>query len=76
QKDKTTLQVFDACLGVAEKYGIKVMLDVHSAEADNSGHIHPVWWKGAITTEQFYSAWERVTARYRNNDTLVAMDGE
>lgn len=73
-KDKTTLQVFDAFLGVAEKYGIKVMLDVHSAEADNSGHIHPVWWKGAITTEQFYSAWEWVTARYRNNDTLVAMD--
>ncbi len=73
-KDKTTLGVFDAFLGVAEKYGIKVMLDVHSAEADNSGHVYPVWWKGAITTEQFYSAWEWVTARYRTNDTLVAMD--
>ncbi|MEV0008642.1 glycoside hydrolase family 5 protein [Streptomyces sp. NPDC047973] len=71
---KTTLGVFDAFLGVAEKYGIKVMLDVHSAEADNSGHVYPVWWKGAITSEQFYSAWEWVTARYRANDTLVAMD--
>ena len=59
---------------MAEKYGIKVMLDVHSAEADNSGHIYPVWWKGAVTTEQFYAAWEWVTARYRDNDTLVAMD--
>lgn len=73
-KDRTTLQVFDAFLALSEKYGIKVMLDVHSAEADNSGHVHPVWWKGAITTEQFYSAWEWVTARYRTNDTLVAMD--
>ncbi|MFD5875577.1 glycoside hydrolase family 5 protein [Streptomyces sp. NPDC060322] len=71
---RTTLGVFDAFLGVAEKYGIKVMLDVHSAEADNSGHVYPVWWKGSITPEQFYTAWEWVTARYKANDTLVAMD--
>ncbi|MFB6552777.1 glycoside hydrolase family 6 protein [Streptomyces sp. NPDC056405] len=73
-KDLTTLEVFDHWLDLCERYGIKVMLDVHSAEADNSGHIYPVWWKGAITTEQFYTAWEWVTARYKDNDTLVAMD--
>ncbi|MYQ54961.1 MULTISPECIES: glycoside hydrolase family 5 protein [unclassified Streptomyces] len=73
-ENKTTLGVFDAFLGTAEKYGVKVMLDVHSAEADNSGHVHPVWWKGAITTEQFYQAWEWVTDRYKDDDTLVAMD--
>jgi endoglucanase len=71
---KTTLQVFDAFLALCERYGIKVLLDTHSAEADNSGHIHPVWWKGAVTTEQFYQAWEWVAQRYRDNDTLVAMD--
>ncbi|MER5888208.1 cellulase family glycosylhydrolase [Streptomyces sp. NPDC001941] len=71
---RTSLQVFDAFLALAEKYGMKVLLDVHSAEADNSGHIYPVWWKGSITTEQFLTAWEWVAARYRTNDTLVAMD--
>ena len=71
---KTTLQVFDAFLALCERFGIKVMLDVHSAEADNSGHIYPVWWKGSITSEQFYQAWEWVATRYRSNDTLVAMD--
>ena len=71
---KTTLQVFDAFLALCEQYGMKVMLDVHSAEADNAGHNHPVWWKGTITTENFYQAWEWVTARYKDNDTLVAMD--
>ncbi|MFE5258602.1 cellulase family glycosylhydrolase [Streptomyces coelicoflavus] len=70
----TTLEVFDYWLDLCEQYGVKVMLDVHSAEADNSGHVYPVWWKGTITTEQFYSAWEWVTARYKDNDTLVAMD--
>ncbi|WP_308315798.1 cellulase family glycosylhydrolase [Streptomyces sp. CC228A] len=71
---KTTLEVFDHWLALCEQYGIKVMLDVHSAEADNSGHVYPVWWKGDITTEDFHTAWEWVTARYRDNDTLVAMD--
>ncbi|MGW7052822.1 cellulase family glycosylhydrolase [Streptomyces sp. NPDC054887] len=71
---KTSLEVFDYWLRLCEQYGIKVMLDVHSAEADNSGHNYPVWWKGAITTEQFYAAWEWVTARYKADDTLVAMD--
>jgi endoglucanase len=68
------LQIFDFWLALCERFGIKVMLDVHSAEADNSGHIHPVWFKGTITPEQFYQAWEWVTERYRNNDTIVAMD--
>ncbi|MET9254580.1 cellulase family glycosylhydrolase [Streptomyces sp. NPDC003717] len=71
---RTTLQVFDYWLQLCEQYGIKVLLDVHSAEADNSGHIYPVWWKGSITTEQFYSAWEWVAGRYKNNDTIIAMD--
>ncbi|MGA5169359.1 MULTISPECIES: cellulase family glycosylhydrolase [Streptomyces] len=71
---RTSLEVFDFWLALCKRYGIKVMLDVHSAEADNSGHVHPVWWKGAITPEQFHTAWEWVTARYRNDDTLVAVD--
>ncbi|MFG3496487.1 cellulase family glycosylhydrolase [Streptomyces sp. NPDC047928] len=71
---KTSLEVFDHWLDLCERYGIKVMLDVHSAEADNSGHVHPVWWKGTITPELFYTAWEWVTARYRADDTIVAMD--
>ncbi|MFC7548137.1 cellulase family glycosylhydrolase [Plantactinospora sp. GCM10030261] len=68
------LQVFDHWLGLCAEYGLKVMLDVHSAEADNSGHVYPVWWKGTITSEQFYQGWEWVTNRYRTNDTIVAMD--
>ncbi|GAB2629820.1 cellulase family glycosylhydrolase [Streptomyces capparidis] len=71
---KTSLQVFDHWLALCEKYGLKVMLDVHSADADNSGHTYPVWYKGSITPELFHQAWEWVTARYRDDDTLVAMD--
>lgn len=73
---KNNLQVFDYFLELCERFGIKVMLDVHSAEADNSGHVEPMWYKGAITPEIFYQTWEWVTARYKTNDTIVAMDIE
>ncbi len=68
------LQIFDHWLALCEEYGLKVMLDVHSAEADNSGHFYPMWYKGEITPELFYQGWEWVAARYQNNDTIVAMD--
>ncbi|WP_230534782.1 cellulase family glycosylhydrolase [Streptomyces griseomycini] len=71
---RTSLEVFDHWLDLCKQFGIKVMLDVHSAEADNSGHVHPVWWKGTITSEDFYTAWEWVTTRYRDDDTIVAVD--
>jgi endoglucanase len=69
-----SLQIFDFWLRLCEQFGLKVMLDVHSALADNSGHIHPVWWNTGVTVEQFYQAWEWVTTRYRDNDTILAMD--
>ncbi|GIJ50712.1 hypothetical protein Val02_75980 [Virgisporangium aliadipatigenens] len=71
---KNSLQVFDYWLGLCEQFGIKVMIDVHSAEADNAGHNYPVWYKGSITAELFYQGWEWITTRYRENDTIVAMD--
>lgn len=71
---KNSLQIFDYWLTLCEKYGIKVFLDVHSAEADNAGHVYPVWWKGAITTEDVYAGWEWVAERYKNNDTMIGAD--
>jgi len=71
---KNSLQIFDYWLTLCEKYGIKVFLDVHSAEADNAGHVYPVWWKGSITTEDAYAGWEWVAERYKDNDTIVGAD--
>ena len=73
---QTNLQVFDRFLDVARDIGMKVMLDVHSAEADNAGHFTRLWYTDAITPEMFYESWEWVTERYKNNDTIIAMDIE
>ena len=72
----TSLEVFDAFLAHSKKIGLKVLLDVHSAEADNSGHIEKMWYKGDITSEDFYAAWGWVAERYANDDTIVAFDLE
>jgi len=73
---QTNLQVFDRFLEVARELGMKVMLDAHSAEADNTGHLYPLWYKDAITPEIFYESWEWITERYKNDDTILAMDIE
>ncbi|MFD2840860.1 cellulase family glycosylhydrolase [Populibacterium corticicola] len=68
------LQVFDYWLELCEQYGLKVIIDVHSAEADNAGHMHNMWFKGSITTQDALDAWEWVAHRYRANDTIIGAD--
>ena len=69
-----SLQIFDRTLELANANGIKVLLDMHSAEADNSGHVYPLWTHGKFTEEDFYTAWTWMATRYKNNDTMVAYD--
>lgn len=70
----TTLEIWDYWLGLCDKYGVKVMIDVHHPHIDNSGHIYPMWFRDAITPEVFYQTWEWITARHKTDDTVVAMD--
>lgn len=72
----STLEVFDALVTASRNAGLKILLDVHGADADNMGHIYPTWYKGEFTDEVFYSTWEWVTERYKNDDTIIAFDLE
>ncbi|MBJ7539046.1 cellulase family glycosylhydrolase [Marinomonas transparens] len=71
-----SLQVFDAFLAHSRKIGLKVLLDMHSPKADNAGHFQPLWYQDDITAEDFYSTWEWITDRYRDDDTILAFDLE
>jgi aryl-phospho-beta-D-glucosidase BglC (GH1 family) len=57
-----------------KRVGIKVILDVHSPETDNTGHNYPLWYKGDITEEVFKSAWVWVANEYKNDDTIIGFD--
>ena len=73
---KTSLEIFDAAVAQAKKYGVKILIDVHSAKADNSGHFAPMWYDAELTTEIFYQTWEWMAERYKHDDTILAFDIE
>lgn len=69
-----SFELFNFMLENFKQVGIKVILDVHSAETDNQGHNHPLWYKGSITEEVFKSAWVWVANQYKNDDTIIGFD--
>lgn len=69
-----SFELFNFMLENFRRVGIKVILDVHSAETDNMGHTAPLWVNGAITEEIFKSAWVWVANHYKDDDTIIGFD--
>ncbi|MBP1586017.1 MAG: glycoside hydrolase family 5 protein [Lachnospiraceae bacterium] len=69
-----SLEIFDYVLTLCEQNGIKVMVDIHSANTDASGHNHPVWYTDRISEDQYIEALKWLAERYKNYDTIVAYD--
>ncbi|WP_370978232.1 cellulase family glycosylhydrolase [Agaribacterium sp. ZY112] len=74
--NKNSLEIFDIFLAKAKAHGMKVLLDAHSAEADNMGHIAPLWYKGEFDEKIFIDTWVWLAERYKNDDTVIAFDLE
>ncbi|MDR0920595.1 MAG: cellulase family glycosylhydrolase [Oscillospiraceae bacterium] len=70
----TDYEVFNVALKKCKELGIKVMIDVHSSEIDNMGHQWPLWYKGAITTNDYYAGLEWLADTYKDDDTIIAID--
>lgn len=73
--DMGSREVFDVFLALCKENGIKVMMDCHSADANNSGHNYNVWYgpKG-FTTEDWIEGWTWFVGEYKNDDTIIACD--
>lgn len=69
-----SLEIFEYFLTLAEGNGIKVMIDIHSAETDPSGHNVNLWYTSKVSVEKYYAALEWMAGRYKNNDTIIAYD--
>ncbi len=69
-----SLEIFDYVLSLCEKNGMKVIIDIHSAKTDASGHNHPVWYNGDITEDDFVEALSWCAGRYKGNDTIIGYD--
>lgn len=69
-----SLEIFEYFLALAEENGIKVMMDIHSAETDASGHNVNLWYTDKVSVEDYYKALEWMAERYKDNDTVIAYD--
>lgn len=41
---KNSMEIFDVIMTKMKKYGLKVIVDVHSPASHNSGHVYPLWY--------------------------------
>lgn len=77
---KNSMEIFDIIMGYCKELGVKVMIDVHSPLADNSGHMYPLWYgqtsktAGTVTTDMWIDTLVWLTEKYKNDDTILAMD--
>ncbi len=77
---KNSMEIFDIIMGYCKELGIKVMIDIHSPHADNSGHVYELWYgketdtAGVITTKMWIDTLVWLADKYKNDDTILAMD--
>ena len=69
-----SLEIWDHVLSVCEAHGLKVMVDIHSANTDAMGHMAPLWCTDDFSEEDYLEALDWISERYADNDTIVAYD--
>jgi len=71
-----SLEVFEYTLALSQKYGLKILMDAHSASSNAAGHYEELWYDENVSTETFFEAWVWFAERYKNDDTILAFDLE
>ena len=86
----SSLEIFDVIAKKCKKYGIKIIVDIHSPALHNSGHNYNVWYYNSsagdadnmavtadgtkITTQMWQDTLVWLADRYSNDDTIIAYD--
>ncbi|MCI5750997.1 MAG: cellulase family glycosylhydrolase [Oscillospiraceae bacterium] len=71
-----SLEIFDYVVDLCRADGIKIMIDIHSANTDASGHMANMWYSDKISEADYLNALGWIAKRYRNDDTIIAYDLE
>ena len=73
-KDKTSFELWTLTLEWCKELGIKIMIDIHSAETDASGHTVNLWYTSKFSFEDWLTGLEWFAGHYKNDDTILAID--
>ncbi len=72
---KNSMEIFDIIMQKCKKYGIKAFIDVHSPDANNSGHNYELWYgKAGVSTKVWIDSLTWIAEKYANDDTLIGYD--
>lgn len=87
---KDSMGIFEVVVQKCKKYGIKIIVDIHSPAAHNSGHNYNVWYYNSqagdadnmavtadgvqVTTEMWQETLVWLADKYSNDDTIIAYD--
>lgn len=71
-----SLEIFDYAVDLCRADGIKIMIDIHSANTDASGHMANMWYSDKISETDYLNALGWIAKRYKNDDTIIAYDLE
>ncbi len=72
---KNSMEIFDVIMKKCKEYGIKAFIDIHSPDANNSGHNYEIWYgKAGITTDLWIETLVWLADKYKNDDTLLGYD--
>lgn len=72
---KDSMQVFDIMMKKCKEHGIKAFIDIHSPDANNSGHNYNLWYgKAGVTTDVWIDSLVWLADKYKNDDTLIGYD--
>ena len=69
-----SLQIFEYVIGQCRANGLKLIIDIHCAETNASGHMVNLWYTDRISTNDYLYALSWMADRYKNDDTIIAYD--
>ena len=71
---KYSFDIWNQAVQWCRELGIKIMIDIHSAETASSGHQVSVWYTDKFDTEDWCESLEWFADYYKDDDTILAID--
>jgi len=73
-QNKKSIEILDNVFKIADKYQMKIMLDLHRLHKE---YISELWYSptdGLFTEDDFFTTWFQILDRYQNHTNLIAID--
>ena len=71
---KYSFDIWNMAVKWCRELGIKIMIDIHSAETASAGHQVSLWYTDKFSTEDWCDALAWFADYYKDDDTILAID--